>query len=423
MGPSPPHRPLFSERSRVKAIQFTNTIRGAAAWSWSLGLGFVAFDFVTLPVFHWRASASYLLFALATILTAWAEKREFSARVFLYRLHDAVIFSPWKFLLLYFLWISVFSPFTETPLASLVYAANGWMSLFAVGISAQFIFCERPVRGAILLPAKLGLAFRVYCVSVSILMGNALLHIFVPNSPFPILVNQQANLFLFFSMGLPFLLWDFVKDGRRLLPRYLSLLTVWLGAVTVLLIGRRVYHVALGLILAGVLGLFVYKKIRPRRTLLLGGAAAGVAVVVAVILTATLRSQEPWNDALNLARRAMEFRMASNFLPAWQALVESGYMGRGVGVTDFHGVWARVLAEAGLVGAALYLGFFLALLWDLYRVRHSPRVVVSNVGALSVGVFLLLLGHYVENPYGAYVWVWYAIWALFASTPKKRRSP
>jgi hypothetical protein len=53
-------------------------------------------------------------------------------------------------------------------------------------------------------------------------------------------------------------------------------------------------------------------------------------------------------------------------------------------------------------------------------VRHSERVVVSNIALLSVGVFLALLGHLVENPYGAYVWVWYALWALFASTPKKR---
>lgn len=398
----------------------TQKLRDGAALAWSLGLGLIAFDFLFLPVFERRASASYLFFALATVLTAWAEKREFSSRVFLYRLHDAVIFSPWKYLLLYFLWVSVFSPFTESPLASLVYAANGWMSLFAVGISAQFIFCDRSVNGVVLLPARLALAFVVYCASVSLLMLNALAHIFAPEFPLPIFVNEQANLFLFFAMGLPFLLWDFVKDGRRLLPRWLSLLTVWLGTITILLIGRRVYHAALALILAGVIGLFIYKRIRPRRTLLLGGGAAAGAVLVALLLAATLQSHEIWNDTLELARKGMESRMHGTLVPAWDALVSSGFLGKGVGVTDLHGVWARVMAEAGVIGAVFYLAFFLALLWDLFRVRRSSRVVVSNISSLSVVIFLLLIGHFVENPYGAYVWVWYAIWALFASTPKKR---
>jgi hypothetical protein len=405
----------------VTSQKFTGRLRSGAMWAWSIGLSLVVFDFVALPIFEWRASGSYLFFGLATLLTAWAEKREFSTRVFLYRLHDAVIFSPWKYLLLYFLWISVFSPFTEAPLASLVYAANGWMSLFGVAVSAQFIFCERPAQGAFLLPARLALAFRVYSASVSLLMGNALLHMFFPTSSLPILVNQQVNLFLFFTMGLPFLLWDFIKEGRRLLPRWASLATVCVGASTVLLIGRTVYHVAFALVLLVVVGLFLYKKIRPQRALFLASLAAGMVACAAVLLTLAFDYQETTSKTLSLARLAMESRMVHDLPAAWNAMAETRYIGTGVGVTNLQGVWARVLAEAGVVGAALYLAFFLALLWDLYRVRHSPRVVVSNVALLSVGIFLLLLSHYVENPYGAYVWIWYAIWGVFASTPKKRR--
>jgi hypothetical protein len=385
-----------------------------------LGLGLLAFDFVSLPVFRWRASAAYLLFGIAAACTAWAEKREFSTRVFLYRLHDAVIYSPWKYLLLYFLWISVFSPFTASPLASLVYATNGWMSLLLIGVSAQFIFCERTVRGTFLLPDRLALAFRIYALTVSLLMANVLAHIFSPSFPMPLLVEGQANLFLYFTMGLPFLLWDFVKDGRRLLPRALSLLTVWLGAITVMLIGRRLYYLALALALSGVLGFFLFKKIRPHKPLLLGAGVGACAVSMAALLAYWLRRQAPWGAALDHAQNGFESRMRSTFAPAWESLVSSRYLGKGVGITDLQGIWARVTAEAGVVGLVLYSGFFLALLWDLYRVRHSQRVVVSNVALLSVGIFLLLLGHYVENPYGAYVWVWYSIWLIFASTPKKR---
>lgn len=407
----------------MSSSSLTSRLRAAAAWGWSIGLGLLAFDFLSLPVFRWRASASYILFGLAAFCTAWAEKREFSTRVFIYRVHDAIIYSPWKYLLLYFLWISVFSPFTASPLASLVYATNGWMSLMLVGVTAQFIFCERNLRGTFLLPERLALAFRIYAFTVSLLMANVLVHIFLPDFPLPLLVEGQANLFLYFVMGLPFLLWDFVKDGRRLLPRALSLFTVWVGAVTVMLIGRRVYHLALALILSGVLGFFLFKKLRPRKPLLLGAGAAACAVLIAVALAYFLRQQAPWEYGLNLARIALENRMRGSFAPAWEALVSSHYLGMGVGVTDLRGIWARVTAEAGIVGLLLYSGFFLALIWDLYRVRHSQRVVVSNIALLSVGVFLLLLGHYVENPYGAYVWVWYSIWALFAATPKKRAVP
>lgn len=365
---------------------------------------------------------AYVLFGFAALSTAWAEKREFGTRIFLYRLHDLLIYSPWKYLLLYFLWISVYSPFTASPLASLVYATNGWTSLFLVGVTAQFIFCERNVRGVFLLPARISLAFWVYALTLSFLMANTLLHIFLPEFPLPPTLSEQANLFLYFSMGLPFLLWDFMKDGRRLLPRALSLFTIWAGAITILLIGRRVYQVALALILAGVLSFFLFKKIRPRRPLLYGVGAAACAVLVSLFLAYFLRQPGPWEPALSLARAAVEDRFWASWAPAWRALVGTGYLGKGVGITDVRGVWARVLAEAGLVGTALYGGFFLSLLWNLYSVRHSPRVVVSNIALLSLVVFVLLLGHYVENPYGAYVWVWYSLWALFASTPKKRKS-
>jgi hypothetical protein len=404
----------------VTGAALTVFLRKLAVWGWSLGLGLLAFDFLSLPVFRWRASAAYILFLLAALSVGWAEKREFSSRVFLYRAHDAVIYSPWKFLLLYFLWISVFSPFTSAPLASLVYASNGWISLLLIALSAQFIFCERTPRGVFLLPGRLAVAFWVYAVTVSLLMADALVHIFLPDSPFPFVLGRQENLFLYFSMGLPFLLWDFIKDGRRLLPRFMSLLTMWLGAVTLMLIGRKVYYLALTLILGGVLGLFLYKKIRPRRALWLGLGAAACAVLMVLVLGWALQAQDDWGYALERARAGVESRVGGRFREAWAALASSRYLGKGLGVTEIRGIWARIMAEAGLVGLGLYSAFFVNLLLDLYRVRHSERVVVSNIALLSVGVFLALLGHLVENPYGAYVWVWYAIWALFASTPKKR---
>jgi hypothetical protein len=406
----------------LSGLSLTARLRSAACLFWSAGLAVLAFGFLSLPVLEWRASLSYVFFALAALCTGWAEKREFGTRVALYRLHDATIYSPWRFLLLYFLWISVFSPFTASPVASVVYAANGWLSLFAIGITAQFVFSERTVHGIVLLPARLAVAFWCYCFTVSLLLANALLRIAFPASTFPMLVNEQANLFLYFTLGLPFLLWDFLKDGRRLVPRWLSGVTVAMGCVTTVLLEQRFYALATALSVGAILALFVLKRMRLRQVLLLAGFLSGWAAAGGLALLIWLE-HSGLRGALESERLALAERMRGNFAVALEALRLSYGLGRGLGLTSLRGVWTRVLAEAGVVGFGLYLAFFLNVLRDLYRVRRSTRVVVSNVSFVSMAIFLFLVSQAVENPYGAFVWVWYALWALFGSTARKKRVP
>lgn len=397
----------------------THRLRELAAALWCLGLGLLAYDFLSLPVLRWRASVAYVAFGFAFAVVSWAEKREFGTRIYLYRLHDALILSPWRFLLLYFLWISVFSPFTVDPFASLVYAANGWISLITVGIGAQFIFCERALTVSTLEPDRLRWAFLVYSVAVAMLLAGSLWGLFGGALWFR--PAEQANLFFFFSIGFPFLLWDFAKQGRRLTPRWMSAATIFLGIVLLLLIGRRSYLASLLFSVGGVLGLFLYKRIRPHRALLWAAVAVASSVAAAALLALALGSQIAWSEALERARHGLAVRMLPPWDGALEALRGSSFMGKGLGVTGIRGVWARVAAEAGVVGLALYSAFFVSLLWELYRVRRVGRVVVSNVALVSLCVFLLFLSHYVENPYSAFVWVWYSIWALFASTSKKKR--
>jgi hypothetical protein len=401
--------------------RFTSLLRDLANWSWCLGLVVIALDFFALRVIGQRASLSYIFFAAAAAAALWAEKRQFGTRVSLYRLHDCLIYHPWKFLLLYFLWISVFSPFTVSPIPSLVYALNGWISLFTVGVAAQFIFCERGATGAIsLLPQRLRLAFFFYSVTVSLLLLSTLVHLFLPFFPFPIVVDEQANLFLYFTLGFPFLLWDVLKQGRRLLPLWLSLVTVLLGTVTILLIGRTFYQASLAFTLVALFALFVYKRARLFRSLLIAGSLGAVVLSSILALSSFLHSNELWLRGFEYGKSLLERRMNWSVRPAVEVLQRTHYLGEGLGLTSIRGVWPRVLAEAGVVGFVLYSLFFLALLADLYRVRHAPRVVVSNVAIISLAVFLLFVSHHVENPYGAYVWVWYSIWALFASAAKKK---
>ncbi len=398
---------------------FTAQLRSGACVFWSLGLAVLAFDFLSLPIFDWKASASYFFFAAAAITTAWAEKREFGSRVAAYRLHDAVIYSPWRFLLLYFLWISVFSPFTARPLASLVYATNGWASLITIALTAQFVFSERTIHGIVLVPERLSVAFWSYCLSVSVLLANVLVHLFVPNPAFPMLVNEQTGLFLYFTLGLPYLLWDFLKDGRRLLPRWLSAITVLMGGVTILVLVSRFYLAAILLTVASVFGLFVFKRIRLKLALLLAGFMAGWGLAFGILVLFAVE-RLGYSHLLDQERMALTARATGNFRAAFEAIVQSYGLGTGLGLTSLRGVWSRVLAEAGIVGFLLYLAFFLNVLFDLYKVRRSKRVVVSNISFLSLALFLCFVSFYVENPYGAYVWVWYALWALFASTARKK---
>lgn len=396
----------------------TAWLRNAAVWAWCLGLVLISTDFLSLPFLEWRASAGYVFFGLATFFTLYAEKREFSTRVMLYRLHDVLIFGPWKFLLLYFLWISVFSPFTASPLKSLVYGANGWFSLITVGVMAQFIFCERNMNGITLLFLPLSRAFTLYAITVSLLFVSTLTHLFLPTFPFPILAEQHVNLFLYFSLGFPFVFWDFLKTGRRLLPRWLSGCTLVLGSVTTLLISRKFFQLALIFSVASLLALFVYKRFRFRLRLVLPVIPVFLLALIALIQSFHLNSI--WQGELDSTRLKVESIMTNTFSNAIKILVETKGMGMGSGLSPFRGVWARVLAEAGVVGFVLYSLFFLALLKELYDVRHATRVVVSNISFVSVSIFLLFASHFVENPYGAYVWVWYAIWALFSSTHKKK---
>jgi hypothetical protein len=399
---------------------FTEKLRVFACLLWSLGLAVLAFDFLSVPLFDWRVSVCYAFFSFSALATIWAEKREFGTRAALYRAHDVIIFGPWKFLLLYFLWISIFSPFSGHPLASMVYAANGWLSLAAIGITAQLIFCERTISGAVLHPGRLRVAFLSYCSTVGLLLLNVLGRLALPGAGLPMLVNETANLFLYFTLGLPYLLWDFLKPGRRLVPRWLSGGTIIMGAVATLLLGRGFYLLTTLACLLAYFGWVLFKRIRMRPALLLAALAAGWALAVGLGLLLWLE-QGGLRGTLEGERLAMAERMRGNFTMALSALRQSRGLGLGLGATNLRGVWARVLAEAGIIGFVFYLGFFFNVLADLIRVRRSSRIVVSNVSFISVGIFLLLVSHHVENPYGAYVWVWYALWALFASTARKKR--
>ncbi len=393
-------------------------IRQIALLFWSLGMMTLAIDFYSLPFLRWQVSISYIPFGAAFCLLIWAEKREFSTRVFLYRLHDVLIFSSWRYLLLFFLWVSIFSPFSANPIASIVYSINGWISLFVVGVAAQFLFCEHRPNSIYLLPHRLAFVFRVYSFTLIALFLHVLLPILFSLDS-PLIVKKTENLFLYFVMGFPFLLWDFSKSGRRLLPRGLSFCAVLLGVSTILLLGRKFFSLVLFVSAFGVVALYFYKRMKSKPYVL-----ALILLISGISFTgvmgAFLKSNELRSWTLQKVRLELETNLSVRILPTVSALQESSFMGKGVANSEVKGLWFKLLSETGIIGTLFFLGFFLSILWQLLNVRKSAKVVVSNVALVAVVVFVGLVGNYVENPYGAYIWVWFAIWGVFAATEKKK---
>jgi hypothetical protein len=394
----------------------TRSLRTWGAIFWSAGFAVAAFDLLALDFFGWRMPISYLLFTVAAILCYAAEQREFGARVVLYRLHDLAIFSSWKYLFLYFLWISLFAGFTQNIVTSLVYGLTGWFSLVAVGFSAQFLFCERSDDQVFILPKRLRFVFLGYSISLLILFANHVVFFLFRDAAVPLLHRDPVSFFLYFSVGLPFLIWDFWNSRRHLLPRILSGTVLTLGTASLLFSERIFFLLSLGFCTAGILALAAFKRFRFRRFIF---SVVFLGALSSALLFLLFRQHLPTTEMRELASY-YEARLTTEALGAWAALRSSHFLGLGAGVTDIRGVWVKVAAESGVIGLLLYGLFFLSLMGRLFFVRRSPRVVVSNVALVSLGYFLVMGALHVENPYGAYIWCWYSLWSIFAFTSRKR---
>ena len=404
----------------LKKTDLTFQLKEIATWAWCLGLAIIAADFSSFTFLDRKISFSYFFFAVSFGLCLWAEKREFGTRVLLYRLHDGLIYSPWKYLLLYFLWTSILALFSSDPLASALAAANGWVSLLAIGLTASFLFCERGSFGDALLLARLRRAFVVFSLGSIVLMGSVVFHLLFPSVLPAMFVEKQVNLLLYFSMGLPFLLWDFLRDKPRLLRRWLSGGAILLGTGITVILGKLFFLIIFLFSFGCLFSFYLYKKIHLRNFIILSALGVFCLLAIGLSFEKILIQQEIPRLALLDLQDAVKEKMYGPAKDLIQFWLNNRIVGQGPGMMPMKGVWLRILVESGIVGLFLYTAFFLDLLWALFRVRRSSRLVVSNITFISVFVFLLLTSHFVENPYGANVWIWYAIWVMFSQTSRKR---
>lgn len=395
----------------------TERLRLLASWFWALGLGMVGLGFLTLDLMSWRISLSYGAFLVSFLILSWAEQREFGVRQYLYRLHDAVFSGPWKFLLLYFLWISVWS-LVAVSISTFLFVINGWISLFSVTIGAQFLFCERSGSKLVLLPHRLGHAFVFYSMIVFFLLFNSMLHILIPGFPLPLILEEQANLIAYFLLGAPFLFWDLAKRGRYFLWRPFNFLLLVLGVNSVFFMGGIFHWLAMAFIIVALALLFLlkfYDRKRVKMLFLLLIPSTFVFGIVFLFIVHYLQIDLPRERAVQIL---LENRLVQNLRLALIALQSSKFMGLGAGNTEIVGVFSRVLAEAGILGFSFFLAFFLSLLVQLLRSLKTNRA--GSISLISFSVFLLFLNHYSLNPYSAFIWVWCSLWGLFSSTNRKR---
>lgn len=404
-------------------------IRTIAVWFWGLGLGVIPFDRVFLfSLFaDLQVRWAYLFFFISGLLTAWAEKREYGTRVALYRIHDIAVASPWRYLLLFFLWVNLFAASAEEPSRPILYALGGWFSLVVVAFSAQLLFCERKVHGLVFVPARLRTAFFLYAVAILTFGGSYLSFRLVPGWEWPPFFTDQSDFAIYCTAGLPFLIWDYINPKRHLLPRLLNALSVVIIYAALLLMEVRVLF---GAGLAAPVALVVvalFKRIRLQRAFLALFALSLLSVNL-VLLYAKIPLTNPTKIAIQreISRESqlLENRVQREVVEgknAWTKAKETYFLGVGVGNSRVdRGVWLQILAEVGIVGLALYLGFLVALIRRLLTIRHAKEIVVSNVAFISVMIFIMFGSHYPHNPYSLSVWVWYALWGVFGSSRTKK---
>lgn len=407
----------------AEKFRFTRKLKEWACWAWCGGLAVIALDFLYLPLGLEKASLSYLFFSLAGLLVVWSEKREYGTRVFLYRIHDSIFHTPWKYLVFYFLWICIFSSFLGKPMAATLYALNGWLSLLAVGITAYFLFVETTLSGLSILIGRLRVALKFFCVTVLFLFCLELAQIAFARSfhrAFILPSIERLNFFFYFLIGMPYLAWDLLRKEKRMLPVWLLVVTLFAGTMEVVIVGRWIYFLTFSFVLALLFLLYFWKQRARKFPYLFFAVAAGFLFFLFLLLIwNSLPTTVFWQRIAGL-QGDLEAKMKNPYLEAVALLWNTRFLGVGIGQTGLRGVWVRVIAEGGLIGFVFYFLFFTSILHRLYRVKKSEVVSVTHITFISVFTFLTFGSHFIANPYGAYVWVWYSIWVVFGLTDRRK---
>lgn len=384
--------------------QFTQGLKSAATLFWCAGFFTAPFDSLNLEFFDWKIPLCFGLFFCATILCLWSEKREFSTRFAAYRVYDIAINTSWKYLLIYFLWVSIFARFTEFPLKSIVYALGGWGAYFTIGVSAQLLFCERKEE-LYLIRERLKILYISFCAAIFV--GMLSLGIDWGMGLNVSLVGDLANFLFFAALGMPALLWDLFLHRQKFVSHRFNFLILFFVFLGLVLTKRYVFLSSLAIICLS-FG-WIRLTIKPN-------FFRALALLLSVGFVAVLAGYSIFSN-FDYFHDLLRERLEVSIYDAFQVAASYRYLGEGIGISENrNGIWAQILAEHGIVGILLYGSFVLSLARALWLQKSIP----SRIGLVSLLSFIVLISHYYKNAYAPAIWAWYATWSLLGSTGLKK---
>jgi O-antigen ligase len=316
---------------------------------------------------------------------------------------------PAGLLCVWVLWSALSMLWAEDVLAALRWTA--FLAMMA-GLAIALALVCRTRRRAVILLVVLGVTF---VVAFAAAMVELVLGLRLPTSA---LLNQsrdtafaatslfgnQNNFATYLTLTLPYFL-TLPVIFRDVRIKAIGFVGAAAALVGLLYTGSKSNLIAMGLILVGLLVVLAFDR-RGRGRLLVGIAVAALAVLLVVpsvlgggVIKLPQRAVTKFDFGIlsaQVADRTGSGAVRSSLLGEGLDLVwQTGGLGVGAGnaevrvrsiqqsptVANLHDWWLEVLVDGGLVGFALYLGFFLTLLrGQLGAVRRARDDLVRYLG-------------------------------------------
>lgn len=425
----------------------------SALYLWCAGLALITFDLIltfefggfTIKSYYFLFLAAASLFALEEIRggRVWDRARELFRR-------------PWVFAFLLFAYELGMSPFSYVPKKSFAYSVWLLFDIAVIAIPGYFIIRKQGALGrrAVVRTLLLSAVFLVAVLLVDLLafqhgyigglIGfNQELSLKWGMSRAHAFAFEPSYLSLFFTFSLLLLLGQFFSSRRSVgrLPIGIASFALLVG---IFLLGSRTGWVLTALGIAAML-LSLGKKIF-RRDILLSAAGAlllfGIFVWVLPGKQFALMKQNLVGTLLSGTDGSSNTRVAS-MIEGVRTGVASRGLGVGVGASFVYYItthpevitpylnlssgsesimstWGQVVAESGLPGFLLYLGFGASVIWSAFRAARANPDSIHASCLISAVLFFVLAAHLVGNVARSDVWVWFALWAVFTAEFRER---
>ena len=421
---------------------------------WLLGFVCINFDLIlTMEVYGFTLKISYLFFASSCLLVIAEQVSAEGVLSFIKSCLKKSMSLPYLFPTLLGFYALVGAPFSVIPLKSVVYSL--WLIFDVAVVFGVATYLGRNNRFSIQVFYRYLSAIIVFTALVIVIDQIAYYYGYVGGL---IGFNQDSLLkwgvsrphaftfepsyaAAFLSLGTAFLLKELLFR-REYLPAWLSTLAMSLGFVALILTTARSgwlsFAATFALMSVAVL-LHFREKIK-----LLGTTLATSLIFILIFIFSTPSSQRSVlnqrlvSSMINLRDGSGNARLSS-MLYGWTMAKESKFLGVGIGsnyaywtrnkeahiytgetTEEEYGrevvmsTWAQILAELGIAGILLYLGFAITMISRLLKGLVNTNSATHGICVLTAVVFFIFTAHWLSNISRTDVWVWFAIWGVVA---------